>query len=171
MIIGLVNKMDNMKIEIMNTVSKQIDSLKFQQKLVEEQESLSIFCPKCRRNHFLRECPLDIKETNKCVICTENHATEKCPSIPGLQAILEGGQPEVQSLHVMGARRKWLQVSLGMAPEPPLHYFCYNAHSYSYPNNSRSQHWQHGNQYYYGQPSQSWKQGWRGPNHSYHSPI
>jgi len=29
MIIGLENKMDNVKIEIMNIVSKQIDSLKF----------------------------------------------------------------------------------------------------------------------------------------------
>ena len=42
MIIVLENKMDNMKIEIMNTVSKQIDSLKFQQKLVEDKEILSI---------------------------------------------------------------------------------------------------------------------------------
>jgi len=105
MIIGLENKMDNMKIEIMNIVSKQIYSLKFQQKLVEEQESLSIFCPKCRRNHVLRECPLDIKETNKCEICAENHATEKYPSIPGLKALLEGGQPEAESLNAMGARR------------------------------------------------------------------
>ena len=105
MIIGLENKMENMKIEIMNTVSKQINSLKFQQKLVEEQESLSIFCPKCRRKHPLRECPLDIKETNKCVICADNHATDKCPSIPGLKAIFEGGQPEAESLHAMEARR------------------------------------------------------------------
>ena len=96
MIIGLENKMDYMKIEIMSTVSKKIDSLKFQQKLVKEQESLSIFCPKCRRKHLLREFPLDIKETNKCAICTENHATEKFPSIPGLKAILEGGQIEVE---------------------------------------------------------------------------
>ena len=51
MIIGLENKMDNMKIEIMNIVSKQIDSLKFQQKLDKEQESLSYFCPKCRKKH------------------------------------------------------------------------------------------------------------------------
>ena len=102
MIIGLENKMDNMKIEIMNTISKQIDSLKFQQKLVEEQESLSIFCPKCRRKHLLRECRLDIKETNKCAICAKNHATEKCPSIPRLKVVLEGGQPEAESLHAMG---------------------------------------------------------------------
>ena len=33
-IIGLENKMDNMKTEIMNIVSKQINSLKFQQKIV-----------------------------------------------------------------------------------------------------------------------------------------
>lgn len=70
--------MENMKIEIMN-ISKQVDSLKFQQKLVEEQETLSIFCSRCRRNHPLRECPLDIKETNKCAICADKHATKKCP--------------------------------------------------------------------------------------------
>ena len=51
MIIGLENGMENMKIDIMNTISKQLDSLKFQQKLVEEQESF-IFCPKCRKNIF-----------------------------------------------------------------------------------------------------------------------
>ena len=94
-----------MKIEIIYTLSKQIDSLKFQQKLVEEQEILFIFCPKCRRKHPLRECPLDIKETNKCAICIENHDIEKCPSILGLKAVLEGGQPEAESLHVMGAQR------------------------------------------------------------------
>ena len=92
-----------MKIEIMNTVSKQIDSLKFQQKLAEEQESLSIFYTKCRRKHILRECPLDIKETNKCAICTKNHVMEKCPSILGLKDVLEGGQSEAESLCVMGA--------------------------------------------------------------------
>ena len=51
MIIGLENKMENMKIDIMNNVTKQLDSLKFQQKLMKEQESLCIFCPKCRDKH------------------------------------------------------------------------------------------------------------------------
>jgi len=50
MIIGLENKIDNMKTEIMNIVSKH--SLKFQQKLVEEQETLSIYCPKCRKKTY-----------------------------------------------------------------------------------------------------------------------
>jgi len=79
--------------------------LKFQQKLVEEQEMLSIYYPKCRRKHPLRECPLNIKETNKCGISADNHATEKCPSIPVLKVVLEGGQPESESPHAMGARR------------------------------------------------------------------
>ena len=43
MIIGLQKNMDNMKIEIMNTIGKQIDSLKIQQKLVDEQESFPTF--------------------------------------------------------------------------------------------------------------------------------
>ena len=38
MIIGLENKMENMKIDIMNVVSKQLDCLKFQQKIIKEQE-------------------------------------------------------------------------------------------------------------------------------------
>jgi len=63
---------------------------------------LFIFCPKCRKKHLLREFPLDIKGTNKCANCTENHAIEKCPSIPGLKVVFEGGQPEAESLHAMG---------------------------------------------------------------------
>jgi len=104
-----------------------------------------------------------------CNLYREPCHREKCPYIPGLKVVLEGGQPEAESLHAMGARRNWPQVSAGMAPEPPLHFFGYNAHSYSYPNTSHSHHWQQGNQYQYGQPSQSWQQGWRGPNHSHHS--
>lgn len=99
MIIGLENKMDNMKIEIMDTVIKKIGSLKFKKKLVEKKETLFIFYSKCRRNHPLRECPLDIKETNKYTISIDNYTTEKCPSLLGLKFVFEGGQPEAESLH------------------------------------------------------------------------
>ena len=77
MIIGLENKMENIKTEIMNTVSKQIDPFKFHKKLAEEQESLSIYCPKCRKKHLLRECPIDLKVVNNCVICAGKHPTKK----------------------------------------------------------------------------------------------
>ena len=58
---------------------------------------------KVYEKHILREFHLDIKGTNKCAIFAENHATEKCPSIPGLKVVFEGGQLEAESLHAMGA--------------------------------------------------------------------
>jgi len=63
---------------------------------------LSILCPRCGRKRPLRECPPDIKETNKCSICAENHATKNVPPHLGL-VVIEGGQPKVESLRVEGA--------------------------------------------------------------------
>ena len=148
MIIGLENKMENMKIDIMNIVTKQLDSLKFQQKLLKEQESLCIFCPKCRDSHPPKECPLNLKETNKCAICAEDHITEKCPSILGLKAVFTGGQPKAEYLYAMGERRNWPQVGIGIALEFSPHYFSYNSHAYSYP--SSHQQWKYGNKYQHG---------------------
>ena len=134
---------------------------------MKEQESLCMFCPKCRDMHPPKECPLNLKETNKCAICAEDHITEKCPSIPGLNVVFTGGQPEAEYLYAMGARRNWPQVGIGMAPKFSPHYFGYNSHAYSYPNTN--QKWQYGNQYQHGQPSQPWQQGWRGPTYSPYS--
>ena len=80
--------------------------------------------------------PLNLKETNKCVICAEYHVTEKCPSIPGL-AIFTGGQPKVEYLYAMGARRNWPQVGIGMDFEFSPQYFGYNSHAYFYPNTNQ----------------------------------
>ena len=57
---------------------------------MKEQESLCIFYPKCRDKHPPKECPLNLKENNKCAICAEDHITEKCPSILGLKAVFTG---------------------------------------------------------------------------------
>ena len=122
---------------------------------------MSILCSRCRRKHPIRECPLDIKETNKCAICADNHAMDKCPSIPELKLVLGGVQSKSESLHAMRERRNWTQVSAGMALVPPPYFFGYNAHPYSYPNTCHSQHWQHGNHFHHGYSSQSWQQGWR----------
>lgn len=126
--------MDNMQIGIMN-IRKKIDSLKIQQKLVDEQEALSIFCPKCRKKILLRECPADLK----CVICAGNHAIEKWASIPGLKVVFEGENSEPEPLHAMGARRNWSQVSVVMVPESSPQFFGHNAHLYSYYNTHQFQ--------------------------------
>lgn len=42
-----------------------------------------------QKKHALRECPLDAKIVETCMICLENHETKGCPSIPGLKAIFQ----------------------------------------------------------------------------------
>jgi len=79
MIISLENNMNNLGTRIMSYISKKIDYLKFQQKLLEERETLSIYCPKCRRNHIFLEFPLNVKSANKCVISTGKHHTPCFP--------------------------------------------------------------------------------------------
>ena len=50
---------------------------------------MSIFCPRCRTKHTQRKCPLN--NISICHICTEEHLTDNCPSLPGLQAIYKSG--------------------------------------------------------------------------------
>jgi hypothetical protein len=88
--IELGNLLDNFKTDLLGTIGSQLDTLKIKRKQEEENPVLSIFCPKCIKRHPLRECPLD--NISVCAICTENHKTEDCPSLPGLQAIFKGGE-------------------------------------------------------------------------------
>jgi len=70
---------DNFKTYILEIISEQIDTLKVKNKKNIENSTLSIFCPKCRKKHALREFPLDLKGVETCVICVENHDTKECP--------------------------------------------------------------------------------------------
>ena len=81
--------LDEFKIDILGSLSEQIDTLKLQNKKKSETDSLAIFCPKCRKKHALRECPLEAKVVETCVICSESHETKNFPSIPGLKAIFQ----------------------------------------------------------------------------------
>lgn len=95
MIIGLQNK-------IMNIFIKQLYSLKFQHKLVEEQETLSIYHQNCRKKHLLRQCPADVKSANTYVICAGKNPTKEIPFIPGLKEKFEGENLVLEPLCVMG---------------------------------------------------------------------
>jgi hypothetical protein len=81
------NLLDNFKTYILSTLGSQLDTLKIKQNKEVENATLTIYCPKCRKIHPLKECPLDNIEL--CGICAENHATENFPSLPGAQ----GGLP------------------------------------------------------------------------------
>ena len=81
--------LDEVKTYILGSLSEQIDTLKLENKKRAESDALSIFSPKCRYKHALRKFPLDFKVIETCVLCTENHETKKCPSIPGLKVVYQ----------------------------------------------------------------------------------
>jgi len=100
--VELGNLLDNFKIDLLGTIGSQLDTLKIKRKQEEENPVLSIFCPKCRKRHPLREYPLD--NIFVCAICTENHKIEDCPSLPGLQEISKGGEAPGTS---SAAKKPW----------------------------------------------------------------
>jgi hypothetical protein len=79
-----------------------LDTLKIKKKQEEENATMSIYCPRCRRKHSSRECLL----VNISVFgfYKEDHVTEKCPSFPGLLAIYRSGDPGESSY---APRRPW----------------------------------------------------------------
>ena len=57
----LGNLLENFKNNILGTLSSQFDALKTKRWQEEEDiAALHIFCPKCRKRHPLKECPLNI---------------------------------------------------------------------------------------------------------------
>ncbi|MCY6524931.1 hypothetical protein, partial [Actinobacillus pleuropneumoniae] len=70
--VELGNLLDRFKIDILNTLSSQLDSLQDKNKDGDEL-ALIIFCCKCRKEHPLQECPL--KKVKTCNICEKNHST------------------------------------------------------------------------------------------------
>jgi len=50
---------------------------------------MSIFCPRCRKKHALREFPIDLKSLETCVICAEENDTKEFPSLLGLHVVYQ----------------------------------------------------------------------------------
>jgi len=153
--IELGNLLENFKIDILGTIGSQLDTLKIKKNKEEENPVLSIFCPKCSKRHPLWECPLD--SIFVCEICIENHKTEDCPSLPGLQAIYKRGEaPGTSST----PKRPWKPRNPNMyqepSPQPSGYYppFPQQQHPWNWPN------WPPQNV-----PSQPWYQGWREHNY------
>ena len=78
--------MENSKTDILGTLSSQFDALKTKKRQEEEDiAELHIFCPKCRKRHPLKECPINI--ISICALCSDKHPTDNFPSLPELQAL------------------------------------------------------------------------------------
>ena len=53
------NLLENFKTEMMSSISSKIDVLRVKQKQAIEDLTLGVFYPRCRKNHSLKEFPLD----------------------------------------------------------------------------------------------------------------
>ena len=67
------NLLEDFKTDILGTLTTQFDIMQAKQKQVEEEKNLAIFCPRCRKKHSHKECPLDVVQV--CAICTKDHST------------------------------------------------------------------------------------------------
>jgi len=83
------NMLEDFKSEMLHTFALQMDTMQIKWKQEEAERALAIFCPRCTKRHPRTECPLNDKEV--CLVCEENHAIEKCPSMPGLKDIYHEG--------------------------------------------------------------------------------
>jgi hypothetical protein len=81
--------LENFKTDILGTIGSQLDTLKSRKNQEEENATMCIFCPRCRRKHSSREFPLE--NISVCGFCIEDHPTKKCPSLPDLLAIYISG--------------------------------------------------------------------------------
>jgi hypothetical protein len=155
--VELGNLLENFKTDLLGTIGSQLDTLKIRKKQEEENHVLSIFCSKCRKRHPLRECPLD--NISICAICVEDHKTEDCPSLPGLQAIFKGGEaPGTQP----ALKKPWqprypnANAYQESAPQPSSYYPPFPP--------QQQQQWNWPSWPQQNVPAQPWYQGWRNPN-------
>ena len=116
--------LENFKTDIPGTLTSQFDSLKTKKRQEEEDATLQIFCPKCRKRHPLKECPLNT--IGVCALCTEKNSTESLPALPEIQDIyklsIEAGEQSY------APRRPW-------PPHPQNQYLdpAYQNPAYYYP--------------------------------------
>ena len=86
-------------------LTTQLDVMQAKQKQMEVEQNLAIFCPRCKKKHSHKECPLDVVQT--CAICTKDHLTESCPSLPKLKAIYKEAEEEPESVYFLNQRCQW----------------------------------------------------------------
>eukprot|EP00253_Pinus_taeda_P025718 PITA_25718 len=114
------NLFENFKTDILGTLTTQLDVLQAKQKQMEAEQNLAIFCPRCRKKHSHKECPLDTVQT--CAICTRDHSTEDCPSLPRLKVVYKEAEEEPEALYLLNQRRQWQprQTALQQNPQSNL---------------------------------------------------
>jgi len=112
------NLLDNFKIDILSTLSSQLDTLKTKQRKEEENATLFIFFPRCRKKH-----PLNNIEV--CDICAKKHVTEISPSIPKLKEAYNGDKEAIEKLCFVSPKKPWQPQTSGISQDPTQQFTSY----------------------------------------------
>jgi len=103
--IELGNLLQKFKKYILNTINTQLNTMKIKTKQEEENATLAILCPQCRKRQLEKDCPINFIEI--CGLCIEDNPTNNFPSLPRLQSIFKGGgEPQETSYP---PKRAWRQ--------------------------------------------------------------
>eukprot|EP00253_Pinus_taeda_P011392 PITA_11392 len=91
-----------------------------------------IFCPKCRKKHASKDCPLE--NIQVCAFCTEHHDMFNCPKVKVLQNCNMAANAEMENMYYMGTKRPWQPrlAPQGMFPNQNLRFPPYSSHSQPY---------------------------------------
>ena len=76
--------LEDFKVDILSNLGTQVEVLKTKKIQEQQDQSPSIFCPKCRKKHPLKECPLN--NVHICGLCVENHKNNDCYRLKELQS-------------------------------------------------------------------------------------
>ena len=99
------NLLEDFKTDILGTLTTQFDIMQAKQKQAEAEKNLAIFCPRCRKKHSHKECPLDVIKV--CAICMKYHPTEGCPSLPSLKAVYKEAEEESRVVCLLNQHQQW----------------------------------------------------------------
>lgn len=91
------------KSDMLHTFSLKIDTMQVKRKKKEVEIALEIFFPRCTRKNPRNEFPL--KDIKVFLACEENQATDKCPSLPRLKVVYQGGEVGPKQLCFINQRR------------------------------------------------------------------
>jgi len=145
------NLLEEFKTDLLSTLGNQIDTLKAKKKQEDENHIMSIFCPKCRKKHALKDCPLE--NIQVCALCTEHHDMFNYPKVKVLQNCNMAPNTEMENVYYMGTKRPWQPrpATQGMFPNQNLQ-FPMNDQMYAQNSWNIPMPWQQQNQ-----PQHQWR--------------
>lgn len=114
--IEIENLLEDFKTDILGTLTTQLDIMQAKQKQAEVEKNLAIFCPRCRKKHIHKECPLDTVQVY--AICTKDHSTENCPSLLGLKVVHREVEEETEPVYLLNQRCQWQPRQTGIPVDP-----------------------------------------------------